>query len=964
MDNAVDRAREAVLTLTAKHGPEHAEVFAAHVCFLSATADAGLRHTLVASSGELFNQARQALGPSHPSTLSLGFEHAEALGAVSRDLESLELHRQIHGLRVRVLGPDHEESLVSIDSIAARYRGLSDGPSALSMYNELYSARCRISGPDSRDALVARNGIGMALALLARHTAAVEVYEELLPTAEGVFDADSSILWSFRNNYANALGATGRSAESAALHRRVYAERLRNDGPGKVLTLRSASNLCTQLRELGDYAEAMHILSQSIDGATSLMGPRHPQMIHAKLELAGLLWISGAQQESMTLHVRITEECVEEFGFAHPTTLFCHESRAERLVQTGDIPAATALRRRIHAAAMEAFGDEQLMRFWAHQILASGLSWAKEHEEGLGFAQLAAEGRSRLLGKDHQGTLDSETLVAQTLVWLKRHREASVKYDDVADRVARKLGKSDRTVLKHRWNAARQLFRAGDQEAALPAMRDVLLAQITAFGEHDDDSLQMLYRFSNSVYETGDWEAALEHLACWVRRVESSFGASAQQTIGAFTRWAERSEDLDVSDQALRARRRLVEAWCLATGPDSDEAVDAETALIAAYMMFDDTEAAIGEAGKFAEGRRRRLGNSHEKALESEAVLADLLELQGDWEALIVLRREALGRALLESSDGEVTQQQSALADALAAAGQDEEALARFGLLLSVQMSTLGPRHSKTARTRQATARLCARSDRPGDAISHYEALVVAQQTADGSDTPESLESRMELAHLLDALGRAVEAADAFRANYALALQLVADDSRVLATRNDLARSLHEEGDLEEAFRLLRWNVIESVRMLGLDHSDTIGIRYSLATALLDAGQAPEAAEILEAAADDHAASGGGLATVLPMLRTLAEALRQSGRSTEVPSAYRRVIAALAGHYPLPGDLTESELREILPDPFRYEDAIELQRLNVAEVHSTYGHRHVATRAAIDELLKTLQAALAALSRE
>jgi hypothetical protein len=129
-------------------------------------------------------------------------------------------------------------------------------------------------------------------------------------------------------------------------------------------------------------------------------------------------------------------------------------------------------------------------------------------------------------------------------------------------------------------------------------------------------------------------------------------------------------------------------------------------------------------------------------------------------------------------------------------------------------------------------------------------------------------------------------------------------------------------------------------------------------------GHAGEAAELLEAAVDDHVEAGGGLATVLPILQALADALRQSGRPTEVPSAYRRVIAALGCHYPLPDNLTGKELREALPDPFRYEDAIELQRLNLEEVHSVYGHRHEATRQAIQHLLNTLQATLTALGRD
>ncbi|MDQ0691752.1 tetratricopeptide repeat protein [Arthrobacter sp. W4I7] len=963
MKSAISRAQEMILTLTTQHGPEHPDVFAAHLALFTASSDAGLRHTLVSSTDELFNRAQRVLGLEHPLTLTLAHEHAEALGAVSRDVESLNLHQRVHNLRVRVLGPDHKDTLESLDSIGARHRALSDGPAALSTYEQLYAARLRLSGPTSRETLLARNGVGMALATLNRQHEAVGLYEELLPTAEGTFDADSSLLLSIRNNYANALGAVRRHAESAAVHGHVYGERLRTGEPNQVMILRSTMNLCGQLRELGDYTEALNILEGAIDSASGNLGAKHPQMTQAKLELVALLWFSGLKEEAFALHTKISEDCIEAYGFAHPTTLFCHESMAERLVERGEIPAATAVRRTIHAAAMEAFSECHLMKFWAHHILASGLSWAKEHAEGLEFALLAASGRRRLLGPDHQGTVESEIVVAHTLAWLKRHHEASDQYGYVADLLSRQRGESDRDVIKNRWSAARQLFKAGEQENALPLLTTALQNQIAAHGEHDDVSLKMLSLFARNLYEAGDWESALEHTSRWANLVETCFGSSAQQTVDALTVLAEWCEGLEVPDQALDSRRRLLRSWRLTTGPDSEQTLEGEECLIAAYVMFGDLGTAAREAAGFYDDRCQRLGGTDEKTLKSHATLARLLELQGEWEALISLRRKALKEVMSEAADIRIVQDlEFALADALAAAGKDEEAQERLGHLLDTQRATLGAAHPRTVRVQQAVARLYLRSDKPSDAVPHYEHLIKAQRNSDGKDTPESLESRLEFAHLQHELGLS-EAHETFRSNYELAVRLLPDDARLLAARNDFARSLYEEGQHEQAFELLRWNVVESTRILGEEHSDTTRIRYSLANALADAGHAHESVEILQAAVDDHARTGGGLVSVLPMLRTLADTLRESGRSTDVPEAYRRVISILSDQFPLPQEVTETELRERLPDPFRYEDAIELELLNVAELQNKYGHHHPEARAATDKLLMTLQAVLSTLNQ-
>jgi tetratricopeptide (TPR) repeat protein len=495
-------------------------------------------------------------------------------------------------------------------------------------------------------------------------------------------------------------------------------------------------------------------------------------------------------------------------------------------------------------------------------------------------------------------------------------------------------------------------------------LHNVLQTQIAAYGEGDAESLQMLSLYARNVYESGDWESALALTTCWVDRVESAFGASARQTIDAMNDLAEWCEGLEVPEQALAVRHRLLQAWRSASGPDSNESIDAETSVIAAHIMFGETRAATQEATSFNEDRRQRLGYLHEKALESQATLANLLELQGEWEALVSLRRQALDRVQMESSDSAIiADHQFALADTLASAGKDEEAIIRFSLLLAGQEAAVGLAHPQTVPIRQSLARLCLRSDKPGDAVAHYEALIAAQVDIDGADTPESLESRMELAHLQQELG-SLEAKSSFRSNYELAQQLVPDDVRLLAARNDYAGSLYEEDRREEAFELLRWNVVESTRLLGAEHSDTIRIRCSLATALLDDGQAREAGGILEAAVEDHARTGGGLNSVLPMLQTLAEALRDGGRPEHVPAAYRHVLGILSEQLPFPDHLSDLELGRTLPDPFRYEDAIELERLNVAELHSTYGHHHPESRAATDQLLKTLQAVLWALTEK
>ena len=173
-----------------------------------------------------------------------------------------------------------------------------------------------------------------------------------------------------------------------------------------------------------------------------------------------------------------------------------------------------------------------------------------------------------------------------------------------------------------------------------------------------------------------------------------------------------------------------------------------------------------------------------------------------------------------------------------------------------------------------------------------YREVVMEYERALGPEHRDTLSSRNNLALVLDALGKHVEATAEFRKLLPqLEKYLGPRHPETLETRNNFANTLLSQGAYAEAESELRKTLELRVEVLGPGHRSTLTSRNNLAWGLILIGKNEEAEhECREALAGMQGKLPDQHPLVLSTRDTLAEALRSQGKLVEAVAENRTVL--------------------------------------------------------------------------
>ena len=138
-----------------------------------------------------------------------------------------------------------------------------------------------------------------------------------------------------------------------------------------------------------------------------------------------------------------------------------------------------------------------------------------------------------------------------------------------------------------------------------------------------------------------------------------------------------------------------------------------------------------------------------------------------------------------------------------------------------------------------------------------YEALTldVAVDTLEGllgTDHPDTLASRNNLAGAYESVGRLTEAITLYEQVLPDSIRIWGEDHpRTLTSRNNLAAAYLAAGRLTEAITLYEQVLTDNIRILGEDHPDTLTSRNNLAGAYRRAGHLDKAIQLFEQTLND-----------------------------------------------------------------------------------------------------------------
>ncbi|MGV9540166.1 tetratricopeptide repeat protein [Nocardia beijingensis] len=178
----------------------------------------------------------------------------------------------------------------------------------------------------------------------------------------------------------------------------------------------------------------------------------------------------------------------------------------------------------------------------------------------------------------------------------------------------------------------------------------------------------------------------------------------------------------------------------------------------------------------------------------------------------------------------------------------------------------------------------------PPRAVTFGQHTLTFHESALGSDHPDALTSRSNLAYAYWLAGRPDEAIPLFERTLTERERILGPTHPdTLISRNNLAGAYEAAGRSNEVITLLERSLADSERVQGADHPDTLVIRTNLAHAYWSAGRTGEAIPLSEKTlTDSERVRGTDSPETLHSRNNLANIYRSVGRLDEAISLYER----------------------------------------------------------------------------
>jgi serine/threonine protein kinase/tetratricopeptide (TPR) repeat protein len=189
-------------------------------------------------------------------------------------------------------------------------------------------------------------------------------------------------------------------------------------------------------------------------------------------------------------------------------------------------------------------------------------------------------------------------------------------------------------------------------------------------------------------------------------------------------------------------------------------------------------------------------------------------------------------------------------------------------------------------------------------AVALFEQSLREREEALGTDHPDTLTTRNNLAGAYQVAGRLTEALALYELTWKVRLaQLGPDHKDTLTTQNNLALTYQAAGRIAEALSLHEETLKRREAQLGPDHPHNLSTRNNLAWAYQAAGRLAEALRLHEETVKQFEARlGPDHSETLRSRNNLAEMYRVSGRATEAVPLHedilKRRVATLGPDHP------------------------------------------------------------------
>ncbi|EIV96216.1 BTAD domain-containing putative transcriptional regulator [Frankia sp. QA3] len=327
--------------------------------------------------------------------------------------------------------------------------------------------------------------------------------------------------------------------------------------------------------------EAIRLCRQLSQQAVEYFGPRHPDTLILRDQLAMWLGDAGQTQEAITSLGSLIPDMVAVFGRDHPTTTAARRNLGYQWGQAGYPAQAVAELTTVLADQVRVLGPEHPAVLTIGSQLVYWRSKTGDTAGAVAELESLVQLATRIHGPEHRDTFDLRGLLATIRAQTVGYAQSVLEMQQVLDDMLRVLGPQHRDVSVLRNNLAMHQWKAGDGVAAAAVLQDLVTERMKSHGLYHRDTVATRHGLSQVLVDLEDFAGAAAEL-----------------------------------DEVIKGMSQLA-------GPRHPDTLHRRYELACVY---------------------ERMGRQHQAAEDLQAVLTDQLAVLGDSDEAVTATKEALAR--------------------------------------------------------------------------------------------------------------------------------------------------------------------------------------------------------------------------------------------------------------------------------------------------------------------------------
>ena len=307
-----------------------------------------------------------------------------------------------------VLGPTHVNTLAAMKSLGGLYYHQGSHEKAESIYREVLEIYLQTLGPESSKVTKARHSLGRILVNQGKWKEAEQLYLQTITRGEELFgDKDPETLLDYKRDLGELYIRLGRLKEAERVIRPLLEDARLSLGPEHPTTIHLLGSLAELHQENGNYTEAAQISRSLVALKKTVFGPEHPTTISSMSTLASMLDELKQYHESEPIHEEVLSLRRTHFGEAYPDTITAMVRLAGHHHRKGDYDKAEPLYLEAVSRGRETQGEEGSATQLALTNLSALYLSEGRYEEAQPMLLAGLEYSTRVFGADSRATFDA-----------------------------------------------------------------------------------------------------------------------------------------------------------------------------------------------------------------------------------------------------------------------------------------------------------------------------------------------------------------------------------------------------------------------------------------------------------------------------------------------------------------------------------------------------------------------------